>query len=132
MRTRQGWVAAVAACAVLAAAGCSSNDVIADPTSPTGTTASASSPTSGSSSALSSVPPATSSRSPVTTTPSASTSTSGATATATLPAGLAPAQVADAKAAVAAYVGYYRLVDRAYADPARIGRRMPRNGRPTQ
>lgn len=110
MRTRSSWLTAVAACAVLAVAGCSSNDVIADPTSTTGTPAMPS-PSPSTASPSSSSRPSTTSR--------ASAPTSGTAAPASLPAGLTPAQVADAKAAVAAYVGYSQLVDRAYSDPGK-------------
>ena len=117
MRTRTGWLAAVGACAVLAVAGCSSNDLIADPTTATGTPAMSSMSTSSVTSAPSSSVQPSTSRSA--TSPSPPSSTSGAAATPSLPAGLTPAQVADAKEAVAAYVGYYGLVDRAYADPGK-------------
>src|SRR6476646_4366800 len=77
--------------------------------------------------APSSVAALTSSLPTVTSTSSASTVTSSATetsptvstATSPWPADLTPDQVAAAQAAIAAYTGYYKLVDQAYADPSR-------------
>src|SRR6476646_4708445 len=49
----------------------------------------------------------------------ANTSAPQSTATSPWPADLTPDQVAAAQAAIAAYTGYYKLVDQAYADPSR-------------
>ena len=117
MTPRAGWLVAVGACAVLAVAGCSSNDVIADPTTSTSTPTVSSSASSTSTASPSTASPTAASRPP--TTSSATPSASEASTSVPLPAGLTPAQVADAEAAVAAYVGYYELVDRAYADPGK-------------
>jgi len=47
------------------------------------------------------------------------TSPPQSTAASPWPADLTPDQVAAAQAAIAAYVGYFKLVDQAYADPSR-------------
>jgi len=61
--------------------------------------------------------PTPSSSSSLTSTPLPTTSpTSGAPS---WPADLTPDQVAEAQAAIAAYTGYYKLVDQAYADPSK-------------
>ncbi len=117
MTPRASWLAAVGACAVLAVAGCSSKDVIADPTTATSTPTVSSSASSTTTASPSSASPTVSSRPP--TTSSATPSASEASTSVPLPAGLTPAQVADAEAAVGAYVGYSELVDRAYADPGK-------------
>ena len=49
----------------------------------------------------------------------ANTSAPQSTATSPWPADLTPDQVAAAQAAIAAYVGYYQLVDQAYMDPGK-------------
>ena len=98
--------AALAACAVLLLSACTSPSA-ADPTT---------------------FPPSTSISSPSSTSsPSSSVSASSSSAVSTVtqssanpwPADLNPDQVAQAQAAIAAYVGYSALVDRAYADPGK-------------
>jgi hypothetical protein len=106
--------AAAAAPAVLLFAGCTSSaagpsESSSASSTPTGTVA-----TTGSS-------PPSSSSTPMS--PSASVTSSSAVSTAPptsrnlWPTDLTPEQIAQAQAAIAAYVGYYKLVDQAYAAP---------------
>lgn len=108
-RVRGAAIPALAMAAVLLFAGCTSSE--ADPTNstsasntPTSTAATTSSPASSISAA-----------------PSASMMSSGAVSTSAnpWPPDLTPEQIAQAQAAIAAYVGYVKLIDQAYADPGK-------------
>jgi len=85
-----------------------------DGATPTLTTPISSSDTSSPSQSVTSTSSQTSMSSSVT-----ATSSPQSTETSPWPADLTPDQVADAQAAIAAYVGYFKLVDQAYADPSR-------------
>lgn len=109
--TVRAGLSALAASAVLLLAGCTSSPV-ADPTN--------SSPSTSPSSPSSTSSPASSTQlttsSPVT---SSSTVTETSTSASQWPSDLTPDQVTQAQAAIAAYVGYIKLVDQAYADPGK-------------
>ena len=103
-------IAALAVPAVLLVAGCTSSVA-----GPSDSSSASSTPTSS--------PP--SSSSAPTMSPSASVTSSSAASTGTpasanpWPANLPPEQIAQAQAAIAAYVGYVKLIDQAYADPGK-------------
>jgi len=107
-------IAALAASVVLLLAGCTST--VADPSSSlveSSSSSTASTSTVTSSTQVTTSTPATTSRSaPV-------TSSAGTSPSNPWPADLTPDQVTQAQAAIAAYVGYYKLVDQAYADPGK-------------
>jgi len=99
--------AALAVSAALLLAGCTSSSV-ADPSStPSTSTSTLASMSSPSSRAPTSTPVTSSSAVPIATPTSANP----------WPADLTPEQITQAQAAIAAYVGYYKLVDQAYATP---------------
>ena len=102
-------IAALTVSAALLLVGCTSSSV-ADPNSTTPTTSSSApvGPSSPSSTSSPTSTPVTSSSAVTTVTPSSANP---------WPADLTADQVAEAQAAIAAYVGYVKLIDQAYADP---------------
>jgi hypothetical protein len=104
-------IAALAVSAALLFVGCSSS-VDGPPDS------SSASSTSTSTVAATTSPPSPSTQVvPSTSVTSSTPSTASATSANPLPPDLTPDQITQARAAIAAYVGYSALVDRAYADP---------------
>lgn len=112
-RVRGAAIPALAMAAALLVAGCTSSE--ADPSDSSSTS---STPTS---TAVRTSPPSSSTSAA----PSASVTSSGAVLTGSStsanpwPPDLTPEQIAQAQAAIAAYVGYFKLVDQAYTDPSK-------------
>ena len=111
---RRGAIAALVASAALLFAGCTSSaagpsDSSSASSTPTSTGATTSPPSSSS-------PPMSPSAS---VTSSSAVSPSPPASTNPWPADLTPEQIAQAQAAIAAYVGYVKLIDQAYAAPGR-------------
>lgn len=119
MRSFRGVGLAVSAAAIVTIAGCTSQSA----TTPTfsadlTTSASQSATNSPSSSRASDTTSASSTATSSSSTAAPSSVQTSAATTGPWPRELSPAQVEDAKAAITAYVGYYDLVNRAYADPS--------------
>lgn len=114
LRVHGAAIPVLAMAAVLLFAGCTSSDAdrtdsSSASTTPTSTAVTTTSPPASSTSAA----------------PSASVTSSGVVSTVspapanTWPPDLTPEQIAQAQAAIAAYVGYVKLLDQAYADPGK-------------
>ena len=108
-RVPKAAIAALTASAALLLAGCTSSSV-ADPSSTPATSSSATASTSSPTSNAPTSTSVTSSNTVLTKTPTSANP---------WPADLTPDQVAQAQAAIAAYVGYIKLVDQAYTDPGK-------------
>ena len=101
-------IAALAVPAVLLFAGCTSSVA-----GPSDSSSASSTPTSAPSSSSTPMSPAAS------VTSSSAVSPAPPTSTNPWPTDLTPEQIAQAQAAIAAYVGYVKLIDQAYADPGK-------------